>query len=651
MTLTQVNSRGVEDTLRWSLGASGTDHYTFTGPGLTGTVNDPTIYLTRGHTYIFENNSGGHPFYIKTSIANGGTNDAYNTGVTNNGGGNGTEIKFVVPHDSPDILYYQCSSHAAMAGQFNIAGSVADGSITRQKFATGAADVVQDTTPQLGGNLASNGNDIDVADNDKVTFGADEDLKIRHSSSDNNSYIEEAGGGSLVVKADDFYLQNAGANHSQIYSDSDADVKLAHNGTFKLQTTPDGAKVLGTGNFVLPSGNTSERGTGTAGSIRYNTQTSQLEIHNGTTWAGVGKSTPQITSVSNQSTTGVAGTSMVIRGEGFVSGATVHYVGTDGTNIAAQSVTFNSSTQLTITSPALTVANAPYAIKVTNPDGGLIIAAPEVEVTAGSAPSWTTATGQLGGGSIQKNTAVNITVAATDADSQAVTFSETTSVLTSNANTPASTMNLSLNSSTGAITGTTPNVSADTTYNFTLRATDTATNFTDRNFYIVVQAAPPPSYWFRGTSQGGNGLASGVTWSHTGYYPSATGGSNANADRLYNYGQGNSGTYAGFNQSGYTNGITIPVGHDRCDIYISQIARYNYSNGNKWTSTQPSGNATGTLAFGNLMSNPSTGLHTYAIPSADQGQVRYFVMSGYGGQNASWSQQVTLVKTYNQNNP
>ena len=651
MTLTQVSSRGVEDTLRWSLGASGTNHYTFTGPGLTGTVNDPTIYLTRGQTYIFENNSGGHPFYIKTSIANGGTNDAYNTGVTNNGGGNGTEIKFVVPHDSPDILYYQCSSHAAMAGQFSIAGSVADGSITRQKFATGAADVVQDTTPQLGGNLASNGNDIDLADNDKVTFGADEDLKIRHSSSDNNSYIEEAGGGSLVVKSDDFYVQNAGANHTQIYSDSDADVKLAHNGTFKLQTTQDGAKVLGTGNFVLPSGDTSQRGTGTAGSIRYNTQTSQLEIHNGTTWAGVGKSTPQITSVSNQNTAGVAGTSMVIRGEDFVSGATVHYVGTDGTNLAAQSVTFNSSTQLTITSPALTVANAPYAIKVTNPDGGLIIAAPEVEVTAGSAPNWTTATGQLGGGNLQKNAAVNITVAASDADGQAVTYSETTSVLTSNSNTPASTMNLSLNSSTGAITGTSPNVSADTTYNFTLRATDTATNFADRNFYIIVQAAPNPSYWFRGTSQGGNGLASGVTWSHTGYYPNATGGSNANADRLYNYGQGNSGTYAGFRQTGYTNGITIPVGHDRCDIYISQIARYNYSNGNQWTSTQPSGNSTGTGAFGNLMSNPSTGLHTYVIPAADQGQVRYFIMSGYAGQNGSWSQQVTLVKTYNQNNP
>ena len=138
MPLTQVSSRLIEDTLRYVLGASGTDHYTFTGKGLTGAVNDPTLTLSRGHTYIFENRSGGHPFYIKTSIANGGTNDAYNTGVTNNGGGNGTEIIFTVPHDAPDTLYYQCSSHSSMAGQLSISGSVADGSITESKLADDA---------------------------------------------------------------------------------------------------------------------------------------------------------------------------------------------------------------------------------------------------------------------------------------------------------------------------------------------------------------------------------------------------------------------------------------------------------------------------------------------------------------------------------
>ena len=155
MPLTQVSSRAIEDTLRYVLGASGTDHYTFTGKGLTGAVNDPTLTLNRGHTYIFENrnSNNAHPFYIKTSIANGGTNDAYNTGVTNNGGAGGTEIVFTVPHDAPDILYYQCSSHINMAGQLKIAGAVADGSITTSKIADNAV-----TFQQLASNTVKTGN-------------------------------------------------------------------------------------------------------------------------------------------------------------------------------------------------------------------------------------------------------------------------------------------------------------------------------------------------------------------------------------------------------------------------------------------------------------------------------------------------------------
>ena len=137
MPLTQVSSRAIEDTLRYVLGASGTNHYTFKGAGLLNEVSDPTLTLSRGHTYVFENrnSANAHPFYIKTSIANGGTNDQYSTGVTNNGGAGGTEIVFTVPHDAPDLLYYQCSSHSSMNGQLKIAGAVADGSITTAKLA------------------------------------------------------------------------------------------------------------------------------------------------------------------------------------------------------------------------------------------------------------------------------------------------------------------------------------------------------------------------------------------------------------------------------------------------------------------------------------------------------------------------------------
>ena len=65
----------------WTLGASGTDHYTFDGPGLTGAESDPTIYLQRGKRYNFANASGGHPFRIQ-STPNGSTGTAYNDGVT-----------------------------------------------------------------------------------------------------------------------------------------------------------------------------------------------------------------------------------------------------------------------------------------------------------------------------------------------------------------------------------------------------------------------------------------------------------------------------------------------------------------------------------------------------------------------------------------
>ena len=96
-------------TSRWTLGANGTSHYTFTGPGGLSNTDDPKIYLARGQNYEFVNNSGGsHPFQIQQS--NG---SAYNTGVTNNGASSGT-IKFEVPFSAPNTLQYRCTNHGSM---------------------------------------------------------------------------------------------------------------------------------------------------------------------------------------------------------------------------------------------------------------------------------------------------------------------------------------------------------------------------------------------------------------------------------------------------------------------------------------------------------------------------------------------------------
>ena len=104
---------------RWVLGASGSDHYTFTGPGLGhSTLNDPTLYLMRGQTYMFENKMNAHPFRIQIT-SNGSTGAQWNVGVTNNDVSNGVLI-FEVPFNCPNTLYYQCTAHANMGGALNI---------------------------------------------------------------------------------------------------------------------------------------------------------------------------------------------------------------------------------------------------------------------------------------------------------------------------------------------------------------------------------------------------------------------------------------------------------------------------------------------------------------------------------------------------
>ena len=99
----------------WTLVSGDGSNYAIKGPGLTGSENDPTLYLKRGQRYNFKNSTGGHPFRIQ-STPNGATGTQYNDGVTNNDAGDGTTLIFDVQHDAPSRLYYQCTSHGSMGG-------------------------------------------------------------------------------------------------------------------------------------------------------------------------------------------------------------------------------------------------------------------------------------------------------------------------------------------------------------------------------------------------------------------------------------------------------------------------------------------------------------------------------------------------------
>ena len=101
---------------RYYITANGSSSYSLAGPGQRNSVGNPTMYLMRGFTYMFENSTGGsHPFRIQFT----GTTTGVGTYVS--GAQTGVQI-FTIPHDAPANYEYQCTvpSHASMKGSFII---------------------------------------------------------------------------------------------------------------------------------------------------------------------------------------------------------------------------------------------------------------------------------------------------------------------------------------------------------------------------------------------------------------------------------------------------------------------------------------------------------------------------------------------------
>ena len=102
----------------WNVGAA-SGKYTFSGPGLSGTENAPTLYLMRGEKYRFAVNASGHPFRIQTTTGAYDASNQYTDGLTNLGTQSGN-VEFNVQFDAPDTLYYVCQSHSGMGAAIHI---------------------------------------------------------------------------------------------------------------------------------------------------------------------------------------------------------------------------------------------------------------------------------------------------------------------------------------------------------------------------------------------------------------------------------------------------------------------------------------------------------------------------------------------------
>jgi len=241
-----------------------------------------------------------------------------------------------------------------------------------------------------------------------------------------------------------------------------------------------------TGYFDLPSGTTAQRpASPQPGMIRHNSSLDAFEFY--TTASGwIPVQSLGISNVFPTSFNGASGTSFIVTGNGFVSGCTVGIITYAGNIVTPATVAVNNLNTITFTTPRVfNVTEEPLSVRVTAPTGLSVTLSNAID--CGGSPNWANAAGSLGT-VIEDVTMTPIQLVATDPDGQAVTFSIVSGALPNNVSM----------SNSGTISGT-PNQNdsynaAGITHNFTVAATDSLNNATNRAFSIL-------RTWTDGSSQ------------------------------------------------------------------------------------------------------------------------------------------------------
>ena len=227
-------------------------------------IFSPYLKLIPKNTYRFDqsdSSNSGHPllFYLDA-----GKTQSYSTGVTTNGtpGSAGAYTEIVVSDSTPPVLHYQCSAHgymgwAATTSTRNLTGfdtdDLSEGSTNlyytdARAQAVSINNVVEDTTPQLGGTLDTNGNNITFSDNVQTVFGTGSDLRIFHNNG--NSVIREDNSQPLYIQTDNtvhgVIITKDNAAETMAKFRADGPVELYHNNIKKFETISTGIQVEST---------------------------------------------------------------------------------------------------------------------------------------------------------------------------------------------------------------------------------------------------------------------------------------------------------------------------------------------------------------------------------------------------------------------
>jgi len=180
--------------------------------------------------------NSGHPlrFYEEADKST-----AFTTGVTTNGspGSSGAYTQIAVDDDTPNILYYQCSSHSLMGNHAVTVSNAFNGDV----------------------NFKDN---IFLVDNKKINLGNGSDLQIYHDGG--NSYLDGGDVGAFYIRGGTAgqgglnLTDSSGGGRFLVGNDGGA-TELYHNSSNakKLETTTTGVQTTGTlnvnGAYTLPT--------------------------------------------------------------------------------------------------------------------------------------------------------------------------------------------------------------------------------------------------------------------------------------------------------------------------------------------------------------------------------------------------------------
>ncbi len=181
----------------------------------------------------------------------------------------------------------------------------------------------------------------------------------------------------------------------------------------------------------------------------------------------VGETKPTIGSI-NPSVIENTQTAVTITGTNYISVPTVEAINTSGAIVRADEVSFTNAT--TIVAKFTLPVDGTYFIRIENNDGNAVRSSSAL-LTVSDAPAWTTSAGSLGTNAA--GSSVSYTVAATNATSFAKTSGSFPGGVT-------------INSGSGVISGTESGATAETTYSFTITATDAEGQTADRAFSITI---------------------------------------------------------------------------------------------------------------------------------------------------------------------